>query len=108
MHRNLAVRSPLTGLVPTREDRALAKHIANAQRLAVAARAEDAARREVIAGRMSDTATLTHHAVNAGVSIAAHVEAEMQARPFAAAAVAQIGATGIQQLEHHLRAYGDS
>jgi hypothetical protein len=89
-------------------DRTLIKLVANAQRLAIAARAEDAAKRVVLEGRMNDSAALTHHAVNHGVGIAAHVEAEMQARPFAAAAVAQLGATGIQQLERQLRSYGDS
>jgi hypothetical protein len=101
------VRSPLAGLVLTREDRALVKHVAAAQRRALAARAEDAARREITRGRMADTATLTYCALHHGVGIAAHVEAEAHARPFAAAAVAQLGTVGIQQLERHLRSYGE-
>jgi hypothetical protein len=101
------IPSRLASLAWTREDRALVKHVAAAQRLAVAARAEDAARREVIAGRMTDTEALTHYAADAAIGIAVRVEAEAQARPFAAAAVAQIGTTGIQQLERQLRSYGD-
>jgi hypothetical protein len=102
------VPSPLASLALAGPDRRLMKHVADAQRRALAVRAEDAARREVLRGRMADTATLTDCALNHGVGIAAHVEAEAQARPFAAAAVAQLGAVGIQQLERHLRSYGDS
>lgn len=98
---------PLASLVPTRRDRALSKHVATTQRLAVAARAEDAARREVIAGRMRDTAALTHYAIDQSVGIAARVESEAHGRPFVAAAVGRIGTTGIEQLERHLRSYGD-
>jgi hypothetical protein len=104
---SLPVPSRLAALALGGADRALNKHVATAQRHAIAVRVEDAARREVIAGRMADTAVLTQHALDHGLSIAVRVEAEAQARPFAAAAVAQIGATGIQQLERHLRAYGD-
>lgn len=99
------VRRPLAGLVLTREERALVKHVATAQRLAVAARAEDAARREIVAGRISDTAILTHHAIDEGIGIAARVEAEAAARPFAAGVAARLGDTGVQQIDHHLRSY---
>lgn len=97
----------LTSLALTREDRALVKYVAAAQRHAVAVRAEDAARREVIAGRMTDTAALTHYALDHSIGIAARVEVEAQARPFAASAIAQVGSAGIQQLERQLRSYGD-
>jgi hypothetical protein len=101
------VPSRLANLALTREDRALVKHLATVQRHAITVRAEDAARREILRNRMADTELLTHYATDAAIGIAARVETEAQARPFAAAAVAQIGAAGIQQLERQLRSYGD-
>jgi hypothetical protein len=98
----------LASLVLPGPDRTVNKYVLAAQRRAIVARAEDAANREVIAGRMRDTAALTHYAADHGVGIAARVEAEAHGRPFVAAAVGRLGSTGIEQLERHLRSYGDS
>jgi hypothetical protein len=102
------VRSRLAGLGMTREEKAVIRQVSSIQGALYVERACDAASRDLIAGRMSDTAILTHYAMDEGIGIAARVEAEAHARrPLAAAVAAQIGATGVQQLERHLRSYGD-
>jgi hypothetical protein len=105
MSRSQLVPVGRGALIMTRAERALAKRAADAQAAAIASRADDALRRELTAGRMKDTASLTKGALEDAGEIGDVLAEEVQARPFFARELADIATTGLRGLKAELRDY---
>jgi hypothetical protein len=99
---NLPVPARLEVLARSYESRGLIKHAKALQRRAMEIRAEDAARRYIATNRMHDIRELTKDALEAAGEIAGTLEDEARRRPFFAAELEGIAATGARGLKTEL------
>ena len=79
---SLIPRNTRSPLIPTRQERTVAKRFSEVQGEGLIRRAEDAVERELVKGRISDLADIGHHAINEMLSLELDYKAAADASPF--------------------------